>query len=424
MACRASLNADNTQIAFTAAVSAGVRPGLPCPVLTRARYRFMAADMQIPDLDVDSFLRDHWQKSPCLIRNPWGQWTNPLNPDSLAGLACEAGIESRLIEQTKDDWALAHGPFKASRFAKLGKRPWTLLVQAVDHHVPEVAELIAPFRFVPDWRIDDVMVSYASDGGGVGPHFDQYDVFLVQGLGRRRWRVGQRCDAATPLRSHDDLRLLADFEVTGEWVLEPGDILYVPPGIAHDGVAVGGDCMTYSIGFRAPSRGDLIAGYCDHLVETLSDDDRYADPDLKPQPNPGEIAVPALDRLHAMMTEALQDRAAFARWFGTFSSTRKYPDVDWEPDEPVETDTLRAMLNGGAPLYRNPASRFAFIRTGADAMDLFVDGACFPCSGALARLAERICAETVLEDVEISDDSLTLIAALIDQGSLAFEDDE
>src|SRR5690606_748288 len=160
--------------------------------------------------------------------------------------------------QQDDEWAVEHGPLAEARLRRSGKAPWTLLVQAVDHHVPAVAALIEAFRFIPNWRIDDVMVSYAVDGGGVGAHFDQYDVFLIQGAGRRRWQVGAPCNADTPLLPNDDVRLLADFKAVDEWILEPGDILYVLPRIAHNGVAIGDDCMTYSIGFRAPSRADLI----------------------------------------------------------------------------------------------------------------------------------------------------------------------
>ncbi len=250
--------------------------------------------MQFENFDSAGFLRDYWQRRPLLIENPWKCWTNPLDGDELAGLACEEAVESRLIEQSRDDWRAECGPFPEDRFRQTGKAPWTLLVQAVDHHVSEVAALIDPFRFVPNWRIDDVMVSYASDGGGVGPHFDHYDVFLIQGLGRRRWQVGAICDAATELLPHDHLRLVASFEPSQEWLLEPGDILYVPPRLAHNGVAVGDDCMTYSIGFRAPSRAELIAGWCDDLIAGLEDDDRYTDPGLAAQTNPGEISAEAI----------------------------------------------------------------------------------------------------------------------------------
>jgi len=382
--------------------------------------------VKLVNFNIDTFLRDHWQQKPLLIRNPWAEWQNPLEPDELAGLACEPEVESRLVIGAQGSWAVEHGPLAEARFAALGQEPSTLLVQAVDHHVPEVAALIAPFRFIPNWRIDDVMVSYATDGGGVGPHFDQYDVFLIQGHGRRRWRVGQHCTGDSPLLPHEDLRLLAEFEATDEWLLEPGDILYVPPGIAHDGVAVGDDCMTYSIGFRAPSRSELIADFADDLVAEMEDDDRYTDPGLRAQSNPGEISAAALDTLHAMITEKLADRQAFARWFGGYNSTPKYPEIDWHPEEPASIEDVREYLADGSALARNPASRFSFIRNDAELL-LFVDGECFECHGEPAAFAEILCAEDVIAiaaEFAGSEAVQTLIVQLINQGSVAFEDDE
>ncbi|MET0137423.1 MAG: cupin domain-containing protein [Sphingobium sp.] len=379
--------------------------------------------LQLVDFDTATFLRDYWQQRPLLIRNPWASWANPLDPDELAGLACEEGVESRLILGNPDGLAMEGGPFPDTRFGTLGERAWTLLVQAVDHHVPAVADLIEPFRFIPNWRIDDVMVSYAADEGGVGPHFDQYDVFLVQGLGRRRWQVGGLCDQDTPLLPHDDLRLLADFEATDEWVLEPGDILYVPPRFAHNGVAVGEDCMTYSIGFRAPARSELIAHWCDHLLTDMDDDDRYGDARLVATDNPGEIPAAALDRLHAMVSEALGNRAAFARWFGQYNSVAKYPDMGWQSDEPLPPEEVRAAVSKDGMICRNPASRFAFIRESDDLLLLFADGRCFECRGDGIALGEQICAHPAfMVDADLSDDAMALIGALIDQGSLAFDD--
>ncbi|MFZ2996941.1 JmjC domain-containing protein [Sphingobium sp.] len=382
--------------------------------------------MQLTHFDIDRFLADHWQKRPALIRNPWGQWRNPLEPDELAGLACEDGVESRLITLQGEGLSLENGPLPETRFGAMGRSPWTLLVQAVDQYVPDVAALIEPFRFVPDWRIDDVMVSYAVDGGGVGAHYDQYDVFLVQGLGRRRWRVGPLCDADTPLLPHDDLRLLADFTPTDEWVLEPGDILYVPPRFGHDGVAVGDDCMTYSIGFRAPSRAELIDDWSAHQADAYGDEDRYEDPDLTRQDNAGEIRGAAIDRLHGMMMDALSDRAAFARWFGQYNSQPKYAEADWRPEEPVAREDVRALIAAGIALARNPASRLSFIRGDEGAVMLFADGVCFDCAGDMAALAVQICAEpTVLLDPALagSGPAITLVTALLDQGSLAFEEE-
>ena len=378
--------------------------------------------MPFTTFDTDAFLRDHWQKKPLLIRKAWTAWRNPLDPDELAGLACAEDVESRLIVQARNDWRVESGPIPEKRFGTLGKAPWTLLVQAVDHHVPHVAALIDPFRFIPNWRIDDVMVSYASDGGGVGPHFDQYDVFLVQGLGTRRWQVGALCDNDTELLPHDDLRLLANFEATDEWLLEPGDMLYIPPRFAHNGVAVGDDCMTYSIGFRAPGRSELIAHYVDDVLGALSDDDRYGDAGLQAQTNPGEITADTIARLHAMVLAKLADRDAFARWFGEYNSTSKYPDIDWAPDEPMGVGELRAQLANGKPLHRNPASRFSFMRKGADVL-LFVDGECFDCAGEVGAFAELLASRDriTVDPVLIKSDAvMNRIATLVNQGSVAF----
>lgn len=383
--------------------------------------------MQFENFDIAGFLTDFWQKKPLLIRSPWREWNNPLAPDDLAGLACESDVESRLITQSPETWELEHGPLSETRFAQLGKQPWTLLVQAVDHHVPAVAALLEPFRFIPNWRIDDVMVSYATTGGGVGPHFDQYDVFLVQGLGKRRWQVGAPCDQAAGLLPHDDLRLLADFQPTDEWVLEPGDILYVPPRFGHNGVAISDDCMTYSVGFRAPSRSELIAGWCESLASGLEDDDRYADSDLSAQDNPGEITADALDRLHQMITERVLDREAFARWFGQYSTAPKNPDIDWRPEQPVGFEDLDFLIAGEVPLLRNPASRFSFVRQHDSSVSLFVDGRRFECDEGCASFAEQICAR---DRIDIAPDMIlphpvrALLVTLLNQGSVAFGHEE
>lgn len=380
--------------------------------------------MEFRNFDTRRFLQESWQKQPLLIRNPWVSWSNPLEPDELAGLACIDEVESRLIRQSADNLELEHGPLPEERFSQLGREPWTLLVQAVDHHVPAVAALLDAFRFIPNWRIDDVMVSYAVEGGGVGPHFDQYDVFLIQGLGRRRWQIGGLCDHATALLPHDDLRLLADFQPTDEWILEPGDILYVPPRFAHNGIAVSGDCMTYSIGFRAPSRSELIAGWSEYLVAQLEDDDRYADPDLAAQQNPGELTSEAIGRLHAMVAEKALDRGAFTAWFGQYNTLPKNAEMDWQADEPTDPGHVRLLAARQVPLLRNPASRFAFIREGTQAVSLFVDGKRFACSGEVAEFAQLVCAQgqfVVSPQLITIEPVMDLIVALLDQGSIAFD---
>ncbi len=380
--------------------------------------------MEFRNFDISRFLQESWQKKPLLIRNPWASWSNPLEPDELAGLACIDDVESRLIRQSADNLELEHGPLPEDRFSQLGRDPWTLLVQAVDHHAPAVAALLEPFRFIPNWRIDDVMVSYAVEGGGVGPHFDQYDVFLVQGLGRRCWQIGGQCDHATELLPRDDLRLLANFQPTDEWILEPGDILYVPPRFAHNGIAVSDDCMTYSIGFRAPSRAELIANWCESIVTQLHDDDRYADPNLAAQQNPGELSSEAIGQLHAMVAEKVLDRSAFATWLGQFNTLPKNSDMDWQAEEPTDPGHVRLLAARQVPLLRNPASRFSFIREGPHEVSLFVDGERFECTGEVAAFAKLVCAQgqfMVSPELIAHEPVMDFIVELLDRGSIAFD---
>ena len=350
------------------------------------------------NFDTQAFLARVWQRRPVVIRQAWQAWRNPLAPDDLAGLACQSEVESRLVLHNKRGWGLEHGPIPAVRFAHLPKTNWTLLVQAVCHYVPAVAQLRDAFRFLPAWRIDDVMVSYAADGGGVGPHFDHYDVFLVQGLGQRRWQIGPRCDSNTALLGHEELRLLPGFTVQHDYVLDPGDILYLPAGFAHHGTASGDDCMTYSIGFRAPSRADLLGHWVDAVIDGLNEDDRYSDGALPPQTNSGEIDATALTRLFDMVRGALSDTDAFAIWFGRFATTPKYPELLTVPRRALGADGFAARLAHGARLQREPASRLAFVRHGRS-VTLFVDGDAIKCHGAAARWAVSLCAHTVGQNV-------------------------
>ena len=234
--------------------------------------------MILEEFDRDEFLRRHWQRKPLLIRHSGDPFTDPIDADELAGLACEETIESRIVtRRANDSWQVSHGPFDADTFSGLGEKDWTLLVQAVDQVDPDVARLKSHFEFLPGWRIDDVMVSYACAGGGVGPHFDYYDVFLIQGLGRRHWRIGERCDSNTPLRENTELRLIKEFTSVREVVLEPGDILYLPPRYAHQGTSLD-DSLCYSVGFRAPSFAELLQGYVDQICDSLSEDQRFRRP--------------------------------------------------------------------------------------------------------------------------------------------------
>ncbi|RZA23956.1 MAG: cupin domain-containing protein, partial [Proteobacteria bacterium] len=278
-------------------------------------------------LTAAEFLRDYWQKKPLLVRHAFTDFENPLSADELAGLALEEEVESRIvIEHGAQPWEMRRGPFAEDEFSKLPETEWTLLVQAVDQFVPEVAELLEHFRFLPSWRIDDVMISFAAPGGGVGPHFDNYDVFLLQGQGKRNWKVGQMCDSQSPLLDHPDLRILADFQQSEEWTLEPGDMLYLPPRLAHCGVAVD-DCMTYSVGFRAPSAAEVLTHFTDFLSQFLPDEERYSDADAVPAVDPHQIQHDALDRLKRLLAEHMSDERLLLTWFGQFMTEPRYPEL-------------------------------------------------------------------------------------------------
>ena len=267
------------------------------------------------------FLRDYWQKRPLLIRNAFADFQPPLQPDDLAGLACEEGMLARLIvhDEKRDRWHVTSGPLSEADFAKTPSTNWTLLVQDVDKWDADVAALLEHFRFLPSWRVDDVMVSYAEPGGGVGAHVDQYDVFLLQGLGQRHWAISTDPDAPLEFRNDVELKQLAHFEPTHEWLLEPGDMLYLPPGVPHDGVAFGGPCMTFSIGMRAPSQAELTGDLADYLAERLADELRYTDPDLQPAKAIGEIdarsdGAPA----HRAAVRRRLEEDSLRDWFGRF----------------------------------------------------------------------------------------------------------
>ena len=232
-------------------------------------------------LDLDNFLKTTWQKKTLLLRQAFIFEQGLISADELAGLACEETVESRIVfaNESETDWECEYGYFDESRFSELANNNWTLLVQSVDSYSPVVAELRDKFNFIPKWRLDDVMLSYATKGGGVGPHFDYYDVFLLQTSGSREWKIGQRCDSNSPLRAHEDLKLLKEFTETDTYILEQGDMLYIPAGVAHWGTALSDDCITASIGFRAPSHRELLQGAIEELAHEFKDDQRYTDID-------------------------------------------------------------------------------------------------------------------------------------------------
>ncbi|MDH4612587.1 cupin domain-containing protein [Pseudomonas sp. BN102] len=376
-------------------------------------------------LTAREFLRDYWQQKPLLIRQAIPGFESPISPDELAGLSLEEEVESRLVlEHGERPWELRRGPFAEDAYQNLPERDWTLLVQAVDQFVPDVAELLEQFRFLPSWRIDDVMVSFATPGGGVGPHFDNYDVFLLQGHGRRRWKIGQMCDGDSALLPHADLRILADFQQTDEWVLEPGDMLYLPPRLAHFGIAED-DCMTYSVGFRAPSAAEVLTHFTDFLAQFLPDEERYSDAGAAPVSDPHQIQHDALERLKSLLSEHMSDERLLLTWFGQFMTEPRYPELVAGAE--VEEDDFLGAVEDGAVLVRNPSARLAWSEVDADLV-LFASGQSRLLPGSLRELLKLICAADALHLENLGqwladDEGRKLLLELVKQGSLEFADE-
>lgn len=338
------------------------------------------------------FLREYWQKKPLLVKNAIPGFTGLLDPDTLAGMACEQEVQSRLVRCVRGKWLVEQGPFEESRFASLPVRNWTLLVQSVNHHLAEASQLLQRFNFIPHARLDDLMVSYAPDGGGVGPHFDSYDVFLLQGLGKRKWRISQQQDLT--LIEGAPLRILKNFVQEKEYVLEAGDMLYLPPHVAHWGIAEG-DCMTYSIGFRAPVAQELGEQFLGYLQEHLRLEGRYADLDLALQKHPGEISEDMVSRVSGMLKKIRWNKQMVADFLGTYLSEPKQ-DVVFNAASRARQQafTAKALMYG---LQLDLGSQALFFQD-----RFFINGEQHQCSPAIQTHLRKLADHRQWTPVEVS----------------------
>lgn len=316
------------------------------------------------------FLALHWQRSPVLLERALPDFRSPLSGDELAGLACEEDVESRLVlGAVGSGFELEHGPFEPERFQRLPARDWTLLVQDVDKLIPAVAALLAPLRFIPEWRVDDIMISFAAPGGSVGPHTDEYDVLLLQALGRRRWQLAERFD---PTRDPNaELLILSNFVPERELIAEPGDILYLPPNVAHHGVALE-EAMTFSIGFRAPSQRELLTAFASELLEQRGPNRRFRDPGRFPTQSPAAIAPADLAQLRTLLREGLsRSDAELDAFLGRYLTQ---PKPHHEPrGEAAQGARVGRRLTRGERVVRRLGARFAHY-PGERALHVFADG--------------------------------------------------
>ena len=368
-------------------------------------------------IDPESFLRDYWQQKPCVLRSAFPDFEPVLDADDVAGLACDEMVESRLIRGSfpEHDWNLQYGPFDEASFAVLPDRNWTLLVQDVDKHYPPLREFIEHFDFIPSWRVDDLMVSVAGPGGSVGPHVDQYDVFLVQASGQRQWQVAEKYEPE--LLPGCDLNVLQAFEPQQEWLLDAGDLLYLPPGVAHHGTAVG-TCMTWSVGMRAPSEADILQSMGEWLAEFRSEGTRYRDPPLSASQRPGEVDKRAIENFRQLASSSSAGQA-FVEFLGVFLSRYRLAHEPAPPASAIEPSRLLQSLQAGMVLRQNPWTRLLWLENPPGAL-LFAAGTVHRCDPDLAM---RICDPSRLEAIREprSEAESRLLCKLVNEGHLYLE---
>jgi 50S ribosomal protein L16 3-hydroxylase len=372
-------------------------------------------------LSPGEFLERFWQRAPGWFPAAMPGFRPPITPDELAGLACEEEVESRLvIGDVATHFQLEHGPFEEDRFERLPPRDWTLLVQDVDKHLPDVARLLEPFRFLPDWRIDDIMVSFAAPGGSVGPHIDQYDVFLLQAQGRRRWQLSERFEPA--LRSDCDIKVLERFEPERELVAEPGDILYLPPNVAHFGLALD-EAMTFSIGFRAPDQRELSGALARELATDARLGERFTDAGRAAASDATELAPSDLARLRDLLRRGLAPSDAELDTFIGRYLTRSKHNLELA-GEPASAEQVRRRLERGERLVRRAGSRWTWFLRGGE-LWVFAEGHEQRLEPSQRQWLDPLLAHAPLAASQLGPDApLAGLASWLERGALEWQDDD
>ncbi len=364
-------------------------------------------------LSPQQFMKRHWQKKPLLVRQAVPGFKPLLSRAELFALAANEDAQTRLVIQQpgkKPGWQLRHGPFERRALPPLNRPGWTILVQGVDLHHDGAHALMNQFRFVPDARLDDLMISYATNGGGVGPHLDSYDVFLLQAHGQRRWRIGRQKD--TTLQPDVPLKILTRFVPEQEYVLDPGDMLYLPPGYAHDGIAQG-ECMTYSIGFRIPNKGELARELLQRLAEEAEDEvgvALYRDPKQSAVEEPAQIPAQMLEFAQRALRDALKDPCAFARGLGEYMTEPK-PNVWFEAGDGAAESSL---ADRGLRLDRRTRMMF-------DDHHVFINGESYRASGRDAAVMRELANTRALDQKQtqkLSAQALQLVLSWAQAGWL------
>ena len=375
-----------------------------------------------PDgLSETSFLAEYWQQKPLLIRAAFSEFENPIDPNELAGLACDEDANARFIEHTgRNEWRLCAGPLGDDFFDDVSGNEWSLLVSDVEKLLPQFGDYLQPFRFLPDWRIDDLMISYAPVGGSVGAHVDQYDVFLLQADGVREWQIENTAREKNPASVSNTIAILGDFIADESWDLQAGDMLYLPPQFAHHGIAKSEPCMTWSIGFRAPSVDEMLPEIINYLMEDVKTTVRFKDPQRIATTTPGRIDNTDIASIRDMLSNALQQSDdTLNRWIGRCITEPKELQDEVEVRSEITEDLIAAHLTDGGTLVSNSQKRVAYSHTDNQAT-LFADGKAYSCEPGLAA---AICdLRTVTQNNCKTSQSNALLATLCQQQILLMEE--
>ena len=328
----------------------------------------------INNINIEKFLAENWQQKPFIIRGAFPEYQSPITAEELAGLSCENDVESRIVSEhhASPKWRLEYGPFKESRFSQLPETHWTLLVQGINKLLPDFEDLLRQFDFIPSWRIDDVMASYAVVDGSVGPHIDQYDVFLLQASGQRKWMISEQLFTEEELEADLPLKIIKDFKSESEWVLDPGDMLYLPPNVAHYGVALD-NCITFSIGFRAPSHAELLTSYIDDYVFDLKDELRFQDPPLSTEQNNGEITTAAINQVQELLLSHFSDKAKIEDWFGRFI-TEYLNECEILQENSLSVADFLLQFEQNNIIRRSAAVRANYLHNQQGELSLYING--------------------------------------------------
>ncbi|OCH04828.1 cupin domain-containing protein [Aliivibrio fischeri] len=323
---------------------------------------------------LQEFLSEYWQKKPVIIKGGFENFQDPVTPEELAGLTLENDVDSRFISNANNEWKAEHGPLSEDLYETLGETNWSIIVQAANHWHEGAAELFKPFKQMPNWLFDDIMISYSVPHGGVGPHIDQYDVFIIQGQGKRHWRVGDIGEYQEEHR-HSALKQITGFEPIIDQILEPGDILYIPPGFPHDGYALE-PSMSYSAGFRSPKEQELISNFADFIIENEKGDVHYHNPELSTQSHGSEITTRSFEDLKAMMLSAMSDEQTLKQFMGEYLSNSRH-HLNIIPDsEKWTAEELLNYLHSGQALIKVAGVRSFYheVESCEENMTLFIDG--------------------------------------------------